>query len=117
MNRRIERGIKEVDASTAFRKIQNGAILLDVRETIEIELLAFDVENILYIPLSELGFRLHEVPRDKEVIVGCRSGARSFQVTAVLTDQQYNNVINLKDGILKWVEAGLPVIEDQTVVE
>lgn len=117
MNRRIERGIKEVDAATAFEKIQNGAILLDVREPEEIELLAYGVENTLSIPLSEFGLRIDEIPRDVEVIVGCRSGARSFQVTEFLTDQAYDNVMNLKSGIINWVRVGLPVIEDETVIE
>ena len=117
MNRRIERGIKEVDVATAFEKLQNGAVLLDVREPEEIELLAFDVENRLCIPLSEFGLRIDEIPRDKEVIVGCRSGARSFQVTAFLTEHDYSQVMNLQHGIMKWVAAGLPVKEDETVVD
>lgn len=117
MNRRIEKGIKEVDAATAFEKIKNGAILMDVREPEEIELLAFDVENTLFIPLSEFGLRIDEIPRDKEVIVGCRSGSRSYQVTWFLTEQAFDNVINLKHGIMKWTELGLPVRIDETVVE
>jgi rhodanese-related sulfurtransferase len=109
MNRRIEKGIKEVDAATAYEKIKNGAILMDVRELEEIEQVAFGVENILVMPVSEFGARLDEIPRDKEVIIGCRSGSRSFQVTWVLSEQNFDNVINLKNGIINWAQSGLPI--------
>lgn len=115
MNRRIEKGIKEVDAATAYEKIKNGAILMDVREWEEIEQVAFGVENILVIPISEFGARLDEIPRDQEVIIGCRSGSRSFQVTWVLTEQNFTNVINLKNGIINWAQNGLPVKVSESV--
>ncbi|GET22451.1 hypothetical protein JCM18694_26970 [Prolixibacter denitrificans] len=109
MNRRIEKGIKEVDAATAYEKIKNGAILMDVREWEEIDQVAFGVANTLVMPISEFGARLDEIPRDVEVIVGCRSGSRSYQVTWFLTEQNYSNVINLKNGIISWAQSGLPV--------
>jgi len=115
MNRRMTRGIKEVNPAEAYEKIRNGAVLLDVRERQELAQEAFDVENLLNIPLSEFGHRLNEIPRDIEVIIGCHSGSRSFQVTTYLTGQGYDNVINLMYGIDNWVECGLPVKYEQAV--
>jgi len=69
--------IKEVHPVSAYAKIQKGALLLDIREEEEIEMMAFDVEEQLFIPHSEFDARFSEIPRDREVIVGCHSGNRS----------------------------------------
>ncbi|MCB0027551.1 MAG: rhodanese-like domain-containing protein, partial [Anaerolineales bacterium] len=50
-----------------------------------------------------------EIPTDKEVIVTCRSGNRSSQVTSYLQGLGYDNVHNMEGGILAWQAAGLPV--------
>ncbi|GET28727.1 sulfurtransferase [Prolixibacter sp. SD074] len=105
----MTQGIKEVAPAEAYKKIKTGAVLLDVREIQELEEEAYDVEDLLHIPLSEFVNRISEIPRDKEVIVGCHSGIRSFQVTTYLTEQGYNNVINLMYGIDNWVDCGFPV--------
>lgn len=99
----------EVSVATAHEKIKNGAILLDIRELEEIEMLAFDVENQIVIPVSELPVRHSELPTDKEIIVGCHSGNRSLGMTRFLMNQNFNNVFNLKGGIRDWMEQGLPV--------
>lgn len=114
MNRRMTQGIKEVAPAEAYEKIKHGAVLLDVRERQELEEEAYDVENLLHIPLSEFVNRINEIPRNKEVIIGCHSGIRSFQVTTYLTEQGYNNVINLMFGIDNWVGCGLPVKVQET---
>jgi len=97
--------------------IQKGALLLDIREPEEIEMLAFDVEVQIFIPQSEFAFRLSEVPRDREVIVGCHSGNRSRDVTLFLLMEKYDNVYNLRGGIEEWVEMNLPVKWDNHKAE
>ncbi|GMT45421.1 MAG: hypothetical protein IEMM0006_1253 [bacterium] len=101
--------IKEVNPATAYERIQNGALLLDIRESEEIEMVAFDVEEQLFIPQSEFAFRFREVPPDREVIVGCRSGNRSRDVILFLIKEKYDNVYNLEGGIEEWIETDLPV--------
>ncbi len=104
--------IKEVNSVTALEMIRNGALLIDIRELEEIEMVAFDMEEQLFIPQSELTLRLREIPRDREVILGCHSGNRSGDVTLFLIEQEFENVYSLSGGIREWIELDLPVTWD-----
>lgn len=77
--------------------------LLDVRMPVE-----FDMANLggTLIPLPELPDRLSELEEFKqsEVVVMCRSGARSLQAQALLSRSGFERVINLAGGILAWSE-------------
>ena len=98
----------EITPKESFELVNKDSILLDVREDQEVEEQSYAVENLLHIPLGQLADRLHELPRDKEIIVGCRSGARSYRATEFLLHQGFTNVKNLKFGILGWAQEGLP---------
>jgi rhodanese-related sulfurtransferase len=80
--------------------------LIDVREEYE-----FDEVNIngKLIPMGEVMDRVSEIPRDKKVVVHCRSGKRSATVISALESQHgYTNLYNLKGGILAYIdEVGL----------
>ena len=105
----MNRKIKEVDAYQAYERIQHGAILIDIREKEEVETVSFDMKQQMLIPQSEIILRLREIPRDREVIIGCNSGTRSYHITRFLTEQNFENVYNLLGGITKWIELNLPV--------
>ncbi len=106
---KMDQEIMEVNVAVAHEKIKNGALLLDVRELDEIEMLAFDVESQILISVSELSIKHTELPTDREIIVGCHSGNRSLKMTRFLMDQNFNNVYNMKGGIRDWMGQGLPV--------
>lgn len=97
-----------VDVQTvATIKDLDNVLVLDVREQWE-----YDEEHIpgvTLIPMGEVANRLSEIPTDKEVIVTCRSGNRSGQVTEFLQQQGYENVHNMEGGIVAWKAAGLSV--------
>jgi rhodanese-related sulfurtransferase len=109
--------IEEVNPAMAFERIQNGALLLDIREWEEIEMFNFDVEDQLMIPLSEFTGRFHEIPVDREIIVGCNSGNRSMQAVFFLRSQNFERVYNLQGGINDWIQTGLPVQWDHFKAE
>lgn len=77
--------------------------LLDVRTPQENAAQAIEGSHL--IPLQELGQRLHELPRDKEIVVYCRVGNRSASACAYLTRMGYT-VKNLEGGIMLWNRAG-----------
>jgi rhodanese-related sulfurtransferase len=79
------------------------AVLLDVREADEFRQVR--VEGSLFIPMSELAARVHEIPRDRPVIVLCASGARSGN----LRSEGWEDVGNVAGGISAWERMGLPV--------
>jgi adenylyltransferase/sulfurtransferase len=73
--------------------------VLDVREPHE-----YQIANIggTLIPMNQVPQRLAEIDRNREIVVQCRSGARSQRVAEFLAAQGYANVKNLAGGILAW---------------
>jgi rhodanese-related sulfurtransferase len=78
-------------------------LLLDVRTPQENAAAA--IEGSYLIPLQELGFRVDELPKDKEIVVYCRIGNRSAYACAYLSRMGFN-VKNLDGGIMLWNMAG-----------
>ena len=97
-----------IDVQTAAA-VQNSddVVLIDVREQSEYD--AGHIPGITLVPMSEIQNRLDEIPTDKEVIVTCRSGNRSGQVTDFLRKNGFDNVHNMQGGIIAWEQAGYPV--------
>ena len=60
----------------------DGGFLLDVREKVEIAV--EQVPGAVNIPLGELRSRLEELPRDREILVICRSGQRAYYAARIL---------------------------------
>lgn len=97
-----------VDVETAYNLQDNPDVfMLDVREPDEFA--AGHIPGITLIPMGDIASRLSEIPKDKEVIVTCRTGNRSAQVTDFLRAQGFTNVHNMEGGIVAWEEAGYPV--------
>lgn len=85
------------------------ALLLDIRPVGEFS--QGHIVNCKHLPMSELSNRLGELDkyRDKPVVAYCRSGSRSTAACDLLSKQGFNQVFNLKGGILAWENANLPV--------
>jgi rhodanese-related sulfurtransferase len=99
---------RDIDVQTAASlRDRSDVVILDVREQSEWD--AGHIPGALFIPMGQVPDRLSEIPQDKTVIVQCRSGNRSDQVTAFLEGQGFTNVHNLLGGINAWQGAGLPV--------
>ena len=97
-----------VDVQTvAGVKDLDNVLVLDVREQWEYD--EGHIPGVTLIPMGEVPDRLSEIPTDKEVIVTCRSGNRSGQVTEYLRQEGFDNVHNMEGGIVAWEAAGLPV--------
>ncbi|NTU59015.1 MAG: rhodanese-like domain-containing protein [Chlorobiaceae bacterium] len=100
---------KEIDSTRAFELIRNGALLVDVREPDEVAEASFDVEGVMLVPFSTVEARFSEIPVDRDVIIGCKVGERSQMVTFFLMNHGYEKAVNMQDGIVGWVENGLPI--------
>lgn len=83
------------------------AVLVDVREAREWA--EARIPRALHVPLGELAGRLHELPRDRKLILQCRSGSRSASATELLLRAGFADVANLEGGILRWAREGHPV--------
>ena len=100
---------REICPTTTRRLIAEGALLVDVRERSEVAQVAFDLPDIVVMPLSELEQRFAELPRDRELVMVCQSGPRSLKATYFLMYQGYPHVANMEGGIFKWANKGFPI--------
>lgn len=99
---------KEITPQQASQYQKDGAYMLDVREQDEWN--AGHINGAVLVPLGSLPSRLNEVPRDKEIVVVCRSGNRSAQGRDILLNAGYKNVTSMGGGMNQWAAAGLPVV-------
>ena len=103
---------KEVCPTTTQSLLKQGYTLVDVRERDESARLAFDVANLISMPLSELEQRYAELPKDRPLILACQDGSRSLRATYYLMNKGYTNVTNMKFGMARWVARGFPILGD-----
>lgn len=73
--------------------------LIDVREEHEVEICVMGGEHI---PMGNVMDNLAKISKTKQVIIHCRSGARSGAICQALEKEGYTNVYNLKGGIISW---------------
>jgi rhodanese-related sulfurtransferase len=97
----------EISPAQAYAKYQQGAFILDVRSQDEWD--QFHIKGSTLIPLDELADRLSELPKDKDIVVVCRSGHRSQSGTAILQKAGFKQVSCLSGGLLAWQEANYPI--------
>jgi phage shock protein E len=85
---------------TARELVARGAVLLDVRTPEEFR--DEHVPGAVNVPLQELAARLGEVgPRDRTVVVYCRSGRRSAEATRLLEHAGFRHVHDM-GAMLEW---------------
>lgn len=108
--------VKEICPTTTQEWVKNGALLVDVREKDEVNELAYDVPNIINIPLSEFEERFNEIPKDKDVVMVCKGGGRSLRAAGFLVNHGYDKVVNMQHGIARWVQKGFPTKGNSSVV-
>jgi len=81
--------------------------VLDVREPTEYG--SAHMPGASSVPQADLALRLDEIPRDRDVLVVCASGARSLNAARFLRGLGYERITNLAGGTNDWVRAGYPV--------
>ncbi len=95
-----------ISAAEANERITSGAAVIDVRQAQEYA--DGHIQGATLIPLNELHNRLAELPKDRELVVVCRSGARSGIATHQLKAAGYQ-ALNLSGGMIAWSRARLPI--------
>ncbi|CAG0934541.1 Sulfurtransferase [Thermoflexales bacterium] len=96
----------EISVAEAAAKREAGAFILDVRQPEEWN--EVHIPGATLIPLDQLEQRVNEVPRDKEVVVICRSGNRSKPGRDFLKSAGYTQVTSVNGGMNDWSAAGYP---------
>ena len=77
-------------------------LLIDVREPDEFA--AYRIEGAKLLPMRAIPARLHELDRRAELVMICRSGARSYHAGAFLKQNGFERVYNLAGGVIAWAQ-------------
>ena len=110
--------IPGVDCLTAEQRLHADAgvvgggnppapLLVDVREPWEYA--EVRAEGAVLVPLSTFMQRYHELPKDRQLLMICRTGARSAQATGFLLANGWTDVVNVEGGTLDWERQGFAV--------
>ena len=92
----------EISAAQLAERLSRGErlVLLDVREPHEYQ--AGHLEDSTHIPMRQLPRSLDQLPRNAEIVVYCRSGARSASAQHFLMANGFARVKNLAGGMIAW---------------
>ena len=82
-------------------------IILDVRE--EKERSSGFINNDINIPMSQVKNKMGSLDKSKNILVYCKSGTRSDQISGFLSKNEFQNVSSLKGGLNAWQKAELPI--------
>ena len=100
-------GIKEVEATELARWLKEKGEpfrVIDVRQPNEIA--QGTVPRAEAVPLHTLPLKLNELDPQETLVFVCRSGARSAQACMFLQQQGFQNVYNLRGGMIGWMQNG-----------
>jgi rhodanese-related sulfurtransferase len=96
----------EVDVTRAHAMYTGGALLVDVRTQAEFD--EVHIPGSQLVPLEQLPDRLAELPRDRDIVVVCRTGNRNKEGIAILQDAGFDRVTCMGGGLRAWAAAGYP---------
>ena len=97
----------EISVGEAYSKYQSGVFVLDVRTQEEWD--DYHAPNTTLIPLDQLPARLNELPRDREIVIVCRSGNRSQEGRDILLSAGFTQVTSMRGGLSEWQTSGYPI--------
>lgn len=101
-------GTIEIDPADAFRRMRNGALLVDVRD---------DRERAAGMPAEASGIAMAALEREvgqlagsrsADLILICATGRRSLLARNLLLEMGYSNVLSVRGGFSRWCAEGLP---------
>ncbi len=98
----------EISVDEAANKRVQGAFILDVRQPEEWQ--EYHIPGSTLIPLSDLPNRLNEIPKDRQIVVVCRSGNRSREGRDILLANQFPSVTSMSGGLKEWASKGYETV-------
>lgn len=104
----FKKKFESISPQQAQARIEAGAMLLDVRESVEYQ--AAHAPSAKLISLGVLPKRLKELPKEREILVICASGTRSAQAASLLAKEGFQ-VTNVSGGMAGWQRAGLRTVK------
>lgn len=101
--------IREIASTELKARIESGDAveIVDIRS--EAEIAQGVLPSAQHLPMHLIPLKMNDLPKDRDVILYCRSGARSYQACAYLAQQGVGNVLNLSGGIIDWARQGFEI--------
>jgi len=103
-------GFRDIDPAQLFPHIHQ-ARLVDVREAHEYVGELGHIGGAALVPLATVSNAARDWSRDQEIVVVCRSGARSTQASRSLVSMGFTRVMNLRGGMIAWNQEKLPIAQ------
>jgi len=102
-------GIFHLSPREALHAIERGAVLIDLRDELEIELKRFKVSGILYLSSQEVKSTYKTLEKEKAFVIADSVGLQSKEIVRFLKENGFENVANLIGGIVDWQREELPM--------
>jgi rhodanese-related sulfurtransferase len=99
-------GVKDISPQELNKNL-NKVCLIDVRQPEEFTGELGHIPGAQLIVLDTLNENREKIPKEKPVVFVCRSGGRSAKASAWALEQGFQQVYNLKGGMLLWNELHL----------
>jgi len=108
-------GVKEIDAVALKAMIDEGEDiqLLDVRS--QAEFAQGIIEGGEFVPLHTIPLKMNDLSKDKTIVFYCRSGARSAQACAYVSQNTGVEALNLRGGIISWYQSGYDIVRPDSM--
>jgi rhodanese-related sulfurtransferase len=99
-------GILEVDPSQVFENL-NSVKIIDVRSEEEFTGELSHIQGAELLPLGFLPEQIDAISKEQAIVFVCRSGGRSAQATAFAKQMGFEDVYNMRGGMILWNDLGL----------
>jgi len=97
--------VEGITVSEAKEKLEKeDVVILDVRAENEFKQKRIESDKVIHIPILELRDRINEIPRDKEIIIICQLGLRSYIASRILKGNGFKNVKIIDGGFAFWFD-------------
>ncbi len=109
MRDNADMAIPEINPGEALRRVRDGALLLDVRESFEHA--TGLASGAIPLPRGDIAWRIAEVAPDPDadILTICAHGQRSLMAAQMLRGMGYTHVTSVAGGTARWIEEGLPM--------
>jgi len=90
--------------------LKSGArpFVIDLRDAQEFK--SYHLKGAVNIPLDDVARRLHDLPKDRDIVLACHAGQQSIVGARLLHHLGVDRVKRLDGGIIAWQQKGLPLV-------
>ena len=108
----VVNGLRFLAPRDAFEVLREGALLVDLRIDVLVDMKAFQVPYWIHIPHRDLREGAAQLPKDRLLVLADASGVYLRESAEVLKSMGFEQIACLNGGMLHWDDAGLPVGTD-----